>query len=209
MKNKNINLYYMNSRQKNIFIMAIICFILLIILFLWINYLVTNNYIKGNFSREYFTSGTSHTVNLPLTTTQSCSNFCGPAARCSITGQQCLADIDCSGCQPNSPPLPSSKNVPGDNDAGKLTWGVTPQYSTLTTDIGTRATIITKDKFSKPPKANFGIDTWTASFNDSEKLFNTRYKPTNVQNMPKYPKRYGVTGDFYDFGPLPSNAYLN
>jgi hypothetical protein len=39
-------------------------------------------------------------VNLPLTDTYSCQNFCGPTARCSVTGQQCSADIDCPGCNP-------------------------------------------------------------------------------------------------------------
>jgi hypothetical protein len=214
--------------NKQVIILALITFVLILVIFSWINYLVLNDYIKWGFIREYFTSGTnstnstnfnndasfnsgtSHTVDLPLTTTQSCSNFCGPTARCSITGQQCLADIDCSGCQPNTPPLPSSKfNVPGDNDSGKLTLGVTPQYSILTTDIGTQAKIITKNKFSKPTQANFGVDTWSASFSESEKLFNARYKPTNLQNMPNYPRRYSATGNYYEDGPLPSNAYLS
>jgi hypothetical protein len=208
--------------NKQIYILIIITVLLIILMFGWINYLVINNYVEGGFIREYFTdsssfssdssfnSGYSHTVDLPLTNTQSCSNFCGPAARCAITGQQCLADIDCPGCQPNNKSGNSSKgNVPGDNDAGKLTWGVTPQYSTLTTDIGTQASIITNNKFSKAPKANFGVNKWSASFDASEKLFNARYKPKNIQNMPSYPRRYGVTGDFYDDGPLPSNAYLS
>ena len=44
-------------------------------------------------------SDTSHTVNLPINTTISCENMCGPLNRCSITGQQCTSDIDCYGCQ--------------------------------------------------------------------------------------------------------------
>jgi len=38
-------------------------------------------------------------INIPLTTTETCSNICGPSAICSITKQQCSTDNDCSGCQ--------------------------------------------------------------------------------------------------------------
>lgn len=196
----------LSEKEYYVLILLVISVLLLFGIFQWINYLVRNKFIE-----EGFTSGTSHTVDLPLTTTYSCKNFCGPNARCAISGQQCLADIDCPGCQPNTPPSSSSnsKDVPGDNDAGKLTLGITPQYSTLTTDIGTQAKIITDNKFSKPPQANFGVDVWTSSFTESEKLFNERYKPSGLQYMPNYPKRYSVTGDFYEDGPLASNSYLH
>ena len=206
----------MKTNQKIITFLAIISIILLILIFYWINYLTTNDYVEGTFGRENFTTdislnnATSNTVDLPLTTTYSCKNFCSPTARCAITGQQCMADIDCPGCKPNTPPSQRlTKSVPGDNDAGKLTLGVTPQYSTLTTDIGTQAKIITDNKFSKPAQANFGVDTWTSSFVESEKLFNARYKPPQLLNMPNYPKRFSMLGSFYDDGPLPSNAYFS
>lgn len=206
----------MKTNQTIIAFLAIISIVLLILIFYWINYLGVNDYIEWNNGKENFTTdislnnAMSDTVDLPLTTTYSCKNFCSPTARCAITGQQCMADIDCPGCQPNTPPSQRlTKSVPGDNDAGKLTWGVTPQYSTLTTDIGTRAKIITDNKFSKPAQANFGVDTWTSSFVESEKLFNARYKPPKLLNMPNYPKRFSLLGSFYDDGPLPSNAYLS
>lgn len=206
----------MKTNQTIITFLAIISIVLLILIFYWINYLGVNDYVEWNNGKENFTTdislnnATSDTVDLPLTTTYSCKNFCSPTARCAITGQQCMADIDCPGCQPNTPPSQRlTKSVPGDNDAGKLTWGVTPQYSTLTTDIGTRAKIITDNKFSKPAQANFGVDTWSSSFVESEKLFNARYKPPKLLNMPNYPKRFSLLGSFYDDGPLPSNAYLS
>ena len=73
-------------------------------------YFKTNNGVtkQENFDkyRSYYTDlglpGTSHTVNLPINTTFECENKCMPPARCSITGQQCQADIDCCGCNPNS-----------------------------------------------------------------------------------------------------------
>ena len=166
--------------------------------------------------KELFTSQenvqTTHTVNLPLTDTYNCSNMC-IIARCSKTGQQCLSDIDCPGCQPFVPPLPRSKdNVPGNNDAGKLTAGMTPSYSTLTGDIGTQATLYGNNKFEAPPKANFGTNIWNSKFNKQIKLFDKRYKPQpqpKLPNMPQYSKRYSITGEFMDDGPLSSNAYLS
>lgn len=194
--------------------LAIFCVVLLYIIFKWIDYLSLNKYIVECFTpqpiQEDVTGGsTSHTVNLPLTTTYSCKNFCGPTARCSITGQQCFADIDCPGCQPYSPPLSRSKScVPGNNDAGKLTWGVTPQYSPLTSGYGTFETIVTDDMYGKPNQANFGVNTWRTSFNEGEKLFDARYKPSGLKYMPNYPGTYSLTGEFMTDGPYPSNAYL-
>jgi hypothetical protein len=188
--------------------LPLLSLILLYIIFKMIHYLVKQNYIV-----ECFTYGTTqnrsnitHTVDLPLTTKTSCQNFCGPNARCAITGQQCFADIDCPGCQPYSPPLPKTPDcIPGNNDAGKLTVGVTPSYSPLTSGYGTRERIITDDLYSKAPEANFGVDTWSDSSEESKKLFDTRYKPNQLQFMPNYPEMYTLTGMFRGDGPLPSN----
>lgn len=204
------------QNKQYILILAVISLLLLICIFRWINFLGANNYISENFDnntqlvKDIGSDNTSHTVDLPLTTTYSCKNFCGPNATCSITGQQCFADIDCPGCQPYVPPLPPSKieDVRGDNDAGKLTWGVTPRYSTLTTDIGTQAKIFNYDA-AKAPQADFGIDTWRTTFDQGRRLFDERYKPPNLQYMPQYKKGYSATGEFLEDGPLASNAYLN
>jgi len=104
----------------------------------------------------------------------------------------------------------STANVPGENDAGKLTWGVTPTYSTLTTDIGTQAKLFTsnKDKLEAAPQASFGVNTWITAFNGGQQLFDERYKPAGLKFMPNYEKRYSATGQFIDDGPLASNAYL-
>jgi hypothetical protein len=179
--------------------------ILLFLIFYTIDYLVKEKYIIECFSNQE-SSNTSHTVNLPLNTTYSCQNFCGPTARCAITGQQCFTDIDCPGCQPYSPPLPKTKDcIPGNDDAGKLTVGVTPTYSPLTTGFGTREKIITKDMNSRPSQPNFGVNTWQQSFNEGQELFNKRYKPNQLQYMPNYPPMYSITGEFIGDGPLPSN----
>ena len=212
-----------SSMHYNIIFFSIVSCILIILIFKWIDYLTTNDFIfKSKVLLEHFTPGavsedssssTSHTVNLPLTTTYSCTNFCGPTAKCSITGQQCFADIDCSGCQPNTPPLYTNKlflststQVPGDNDAGKLTVGTTPTYSPLTSGYGTQETVITSNMYSKPAMPSFGVDIWSSDFNISQKLFDKRYKPSGLQFMPNYPKRYSLTGEFIEDGPFPSNA---
>jgi hypothetical protein len=188
----------------------IICILLSIIIFTWINYLTNHKYISECFTNNESVK-TSHSVDLPLTNTYSCQNFCGPTSRCSTTGQQCFTDIDCPGCQPqdtSSKKQSVSQVIPGDNAAGKLTLGVTPQYSPLTSGYGTHEKIVTKNMFSKPSSPNFGINTWFSSFKKEGELFDKRYKPPQLPNMPNYPKRYSLTGEFVEDGPLASNAVL-
>jgi hypothetical protein len=191
----------------NKFMLPFIAFILLFIIFRMIDYLAVEKYIVECFSTsETISNQTSHTVDLPLNTRYSCKNFCGPTSRCAVTRQQCFTDIDCPGCQPYSPPLPKTKEcIPGANDAGKLTVGVASNYSPLTTGYGTREKIITDDMYAQPPQANFGVDTWGKSFNESQELFNRRYKPDELLFMPDYPTTYSITGEFTVDGPLPSN----
>ena len=210
----------LSEKQYNIIFLAVTSVILFIIIFKWIDFLAINNYFT--YVIENFTSGpvsekssgtTSHTVNLPLTTSYSCKNFCGPTSRCAITGQQCFTDIDCPGCQPNlkkgkSRGLGLSQSIPGDNDAGKLTFGVTPQYSSLTSGYGTQERIVTKDMYAKPAAPNFGVNTWSSTFNEEQSIFDTRYKPSGIQFMPNYPTRYSLTGQFIEDGPYPSNANI-
>jgi hypothetical protein len=195
----------MKLSNKKTYILLFICVFLFFLIFYWIHYL-THNYII-----ECFSNKTSHTVDLPLTTTYSCKNFCNPSSRCAVTGQQCFTDIDCPGCQPYVPPLNknSINNVPGNDDAGKLTWGVTPQYSTLTSGYGTREKIITDNVYSKPSDPNFGVNTWKSEYNEELKLFDERYKPNKLPYMPEYPERYSLSGEFIEDGPLPSNSYLS
>ena len=196
----------MKLLNKQKYILLFVSFCLFIIIFYWIHYLTNNNYIK-----ERFSNTNSHSVDLPLTTTYSCKNFCNPNSRCAVTGQQCFTDIDCPGCQPYAPPLKKNTNnyVPGNDDAGKLTWGVTPQYSSLTSGYGTHERIITDDVYSKPTEANFGVNTWISEYNEENQLFDQRYKPSGLKYMPKYSKRYSLTGEFIEDGPFPSNAYLS
>jgi len=200
----------LNIRQYGTLFFATIAIILLYIIFKFIDYLAAEKYIVECFTdspvRESSGPDTSHTVNLPLNTTYSCKNFCGPTSKCAITGEQCFTDIDCSGCQPYSNNLTKTPDcIPGDDDAGKLTVGVTPTYSPLTSGYGTHEKIITDNMYGQPAQANFGVDTWGNSFNEYQALFNRRYKSKQLPYMPNYPKQYSLTGDFITDGPLPSN----
>ena len=186
----------MNS--KYIYILASI--IVFFGLMRWTHYLINSGIIQECFS------ATTHNVNMPLTTTISCSNMC-INARCSITGQQCLSDIDCPGCQEiklKQQHLYSSP-VESNNSAGKLTTAISPNYSTLTTDMGSNSRVYNSNA-TQPPQANFGENIWIYNYNTEIELFNKRYKPSGLYFMPKYPRKYSITGTFIDDGPLSSNS---
>jgi len=163
----------------------------------------------------------------------SCRNFCGPKAQCAITREQCLADIDCKGCVPPNIHINKNNNtlvvenfesllsnedknedkekceIQNDVGAGKLTFSQTPQYSTLTTDIGVFARIINPE--ATVPRVYEGIDTWTRAFNYGLKLaYNKLPKLTPFEKKiePEYPLTVTMTGAFYDVGPTPSNATI-
>jgi len=96
--------------KQSLLIWSFILLLLFIGIIQWGNYLITNHYIVENFKNKNFISNdsgisTTHTVNMPLTTTVSCQNFCGPQNRCYITGEQCIADVDCYGCHPDKEKL--------------------------------------------------------------------------------------------------------
>ena len=138
------------------------------------------------------------TVNMPINTPYSCNNFCGPTSRCAITGQQCFTDMDCPGCKLNT-----TNHVQGDNDAGKLTVSQSPEYSSLTSGYGTQQLMLEHSK--KPSQSNVGINTWKSGYNKTKQLFDSRYKPTNLEFMPQYTNTYSLTGEFSSDGPLPAN----
>lgn len=198
--------------NRNNLFLAIITIILFISIFYWIDYLSNNGFVVLKM-KEHFVNyirenrDTTHTVNMPINTSYSCQNFCGPTARCSITGQQCAADIDCPGCTPYVPGIKNevTPDVSPENDAGKLTTEMTPTYSPLTWTYQNFLRVDTKNTNKNPPKANFGIDTWTNKFDIGEDLYNKRYKPSGLQFMPNYAKTTSTTGQFITDDPLPSN----
>lgn len=91
-----------------------------------------------------------------------------------------------------------SPSIPGNDD----------DISKLTGDIGSNAAIYNHNKLGPPVQANFGKNTWIDKFNENRQLFNERYKPSGLENLPSYPNRPSATGQFTDEGPLAANAYL-
>ena len=203
------------TNKINIFILAFITLIFICVIFYWGDYLIKKDYIRRE--REGFANvirintenaDTTDTVNLPINTTTSCKNMCGPPGRCSITGEQCVSDIDCYGCTP--PPNEKiqqslKEEVPGYNDSGKLTVGVTPTFSVLTTNVGTQSSMVVNPD-AKVPQYFLGIDQWKNKFELGENEFNKKYYPAgNLGNMPNYPIRPTLSGQFKEVGPLASN----
>lgn len=170
-------------------------------------YCITNDTYESFITNDKNGPNYSHTVNQPINTTISCTNVCGPLSRCSLTGEQCTSDIDCYGCQKNSQKSRMFSGMRGQNDAGKETTGVTPTYSTLTTDIGTQAKLYNK-LLIDPPQYDQGVNVWKKKFTDGDTFYNKRYYPGTQQFMPNYPKRKTLSGEFEDDGPLAANAYL-
>lgn len=203
----------MKSKENHIIIWAFVA----LILFIW-----TFNWIQNNskkFIQECFTTSnfldrgtpeTNHTVNLPLNDTLSCSNMCGPLARCYKTGTQCTSDNDCFGCNPFNPDeeyqINYMKDYRGQNSGGKLSF-YAPQYSVLTTDIGTKAKLVA-DKNRSPVKLLHGVNTWRDTFDEGQKLFDKRYYSGATPFTPVYPERNTLSGEFIDNGPLAANAFL-
>ena len=159
----------------------------------------------------------SHNVDV-VNNNYNCSNFCGPQSQCALTREQCTSDVDCQGCQPiiDAPPkYLTSTEVKPLNDAGKLTWTQTPQYSTLTTDIGTEAAyVIPGSKEAEIIRPYEGYDMWTKSFNfglslaDKKLVYDHSPEPEEYRSIPVYPITRTATGLFYDTGPTASNASL-
>ena len=94
----------------------------------------------------------------------------------------------------------------GNDEAGKLTVGVTPRYSTLTSGFGTKKTVINKN--AKPASPNFGFNTWKDSYLYDENLFKDTYGVPKLQYLPDYSPRQTMTGIYVTDGPYPSNATL-
>lgn len=160
----------------------------------------------------------SHNVDV-VNALNSCSNFCGPQSQCALTREQCTSDVDCQGCQPKidkPPEYLTSVDVKPLNDAGKLTWTQTPQYSSLTTDIGSEAAYAKpgskKEEIVRPYE---GYDKWTKSFNyglslsDKKLVFQYSPEPEEYRSIPVYPVTRTATGLFYDTGPTAANADLS
>jgi hypothetical protein len=209
------------NKDKNTFAIFIgIVFIILgalIILFkIGLSAFIVNNILREGLT-DMGSPLTNHDVNLPINTAYGCNNKCGPAAKCSITGEQCIADIDCYGCRPNIHKEEKYDdkyvNISAYNDAGILTYNQNPRMSVLTTDIGTQASIYNSEN-PYVPQPYLGVNTWRNTFDDGMKIYEKKMTyqysaaPGFMDNLPSYPVTQTVTGLFNDYGPTSANANL-
>jgi len=203
------------DRKKLLLIFVIV--LLLWGIISWGDYLASTAFAKIEpFSYEYKQNSPkySHTVDLPINTTYSCKNVCGSKATCLITKEQCTSDVDCQGCQVHMVDRGRGHWAMqrGENDAGKLSFNQTPQYSSLTTDIGTQAKLL--NPMARVPQSDDpGDDMWTRSANVGQAMFNEKskhwtYPPPDTAFAPRYRIGESATGLFEDSGPLAANAYL-
>ena len=174
-----------------------------VLLFLFVFLLLCYNNLKENFTNN-------NNVNLPFNTKVSCLNKCAPGNNsCYITGEQCISDGDCYGCEIlDQPHIQKHSTVIGANDAGKLSDNMTPSYSVLTTDIGSKAAIYNYSELNKPPpQYNKGINTWRTVFDEGKLLFDKRYNPSIMIDgiEPNYEEMPTLSGEFSVIGPKPSN----
>ncbi len=172
----------------------------------------------------------SHNVNLPINDPVSCKNFCGPNAKCLLTGEQCTSDIDCYGCNPgpsNEKSTCTLKDVMPNDSAGKLGQNLSLQYSSLTTGYNNHnadfAQIYPDSKNAELTMPYQGLDTWTQSFNKGLELYNKKMESAEKHSVsalgfgfeskkqyyePKYPLSSSLTGQFYETTPPAANATL-
>ena len=174
----------------------------------------------------------SHTVNLPINDPVSCKNFCGPNAKCLLTGEQCTSDVDCYGCNPGPKPQNTctTQDVMPYDDAGKLGQNLGLQYSPLTTGYNNHNTdfaqIYPGSKDAELTVPYQGLDIWTESFNKGLQLYNKKRESADeyaegISNAiplasksklpyyePKYPMTVSLTGQFYETTPPASNSSL-
>ena len=162
----------------------------------------------------------SHTVNLPINDPVSCKNFCGPNAKCLLTKEQCISDIDCQGCNPG--PTKQTECQTKDVDPYDGT-GKGLQYSPLTTGYNNHninfAQIYPDSKNAQIKRPYEGLDLWTDSFNKGLELYNkkrgiadkyntdiTTDTNTDTTFETKYPTTISATGLFYETTPPASNS---
>ena len=189
---------------KNLVFYLLLCLVVYYLIIVWGMYLVDYNFLHENFQQN---------VDLPLNTRYSCSNFCGPNSQCAFTREQCSTDYDCQGCKPKQIKdyKYKSKDVPGDNDAGKLTFSQTPQYSSLTTDFTSQSSYISSKEV---PQMYLGEDKWEHSFNQGMKYFlknqydNDKELHKDFEFESNYPKVESITGLFWTNEAPASNTNL-
>ena len=185
------------NMKKAAIILSILLLCLLIGKYVFLNQIIKQkgyeNYANyANYSNKVYNEIQdsqlySHTVDLPINTRFSCANMCGPPARCSITGEQCTSDVDCSGCMPRRRKIKKEKE------------GFTNQTS---------SSLKASQSASLEPYFQ-GINTWRAAFDLGNANYQKKYN-ADLNSKPfllHYPKQTSLSGEFEEEGPYTYNAY--
>ena len=193
--------------------------ILFLIVVIGVVYLLPS--VKSTNVNEPFSNSNSytHSVNMPINDPVSCNNFCGPTSTCSITGEQCSADVDCQGCQPTLPKqqkytteevAPYNTSLPNNNFYKGFQYN-----SPLIHDFASNfAQAYPNSKKNVLTNSYQGLDTWTKSFNEGLNLYNKKREITDKYNSnpkllyyePKYISSVSATGQFYETTPPAANS---
>lgn len=169
----------------------IILYIIGTILFI---YLLSRMYpIFEGYQSTYGNLNYSQTVDLPINFPFSCKNFCGPNNKCALTGKQCTADYDCTGCQIN----PNWKQK------------VDPYYRELDSTYHQMDTVFVGSKNNLPISNYSGNENnkWAKSFNEALKLYNRKETYNNPLDdfekkiLINYPTSISMTGEYYQTTP--------
>lgn len=185
------------TKRNKLFILFVLFFFFLII----INFKNREGY--NNIYPSVNAWDVNTNVNLPLTTTQSCKNKCGPVGRCTFTNEQCVKDVDCYGC--GHFPLYGTKptNIKGTRYSGKSLPGTNILYSDLTTSFGSDSAPI-DDGMEEPVQYYKGYNNWQNKFDEGMKIYKKQYY-TGENNYVDYKERDTLSGDFVTTMPYSAN----
>jgi hypothetical protein len=138
----------------------------------------------------------SHTVDLPINTRFSCANMCAPPSRCSITGEPCTSDVDCTGC------LPLQRRH-GKKKYKKMAEGFENQIPLSTSSSSS-------NQNEEPVNPYFqGINTWRTTFDLGNAHYQKKYN-AGLESKPfllHYPQQTSLSGEFIDEGAMAYNSF--
>lgn len=171
--------------KKNIKIILYIFGAFLIISLFAIKFNIIEGYQSTYGNLQY-----SQTVDLPINFPFSCKNFCGPNKKCSITGEQCSADYDCTGCQ-----IDTKQKLP-----------VEPSYRELDANFNQMDSVFVGSKNNLPISQYSGNQDaeWKKTVNEAIKLYNRKEEYNNPLSdfekkiLISYPTTVSITGEFYE-----------
>ena len=213
---------FVKDNKTNI-LLGVLCILLIWLIINWFQYLQKNYFIfQGTNIVEGFNPNIyvpdykdsipkTDTVNLPINTNYTCSNFCGPKATCSKSGQQCSTDVDCYnvGCRSLLNVSKTGENLPTKNNAGPEPLDDALIFSA---NVSSNAGIIDENATIK--RGYIGVPVWEDEYNAMVNINNDQLayeyaaNPDKYKYTPHYKTTETATGLFYDIGPTALNEMV-